>query len=395
MGRRAGLGKVGPTLAHSGADWGEPPWEVDFVPRPRPLPAEVDFAIIGSGFTGLAVACWLRRLAPERNLVVLEAGRLGAGASGRTGGVALDETAGGPLLGLGQVLAGFTDALAELGIQCDLQPTDVWEISRGQGQRDSPMAWEDSGILQIAEQVPGAMLNPGRLLSGLGSVAQARGASLHEHTPVRGIDFQNQLRLELQAGELRAGQVVLAVNGSGLGFEPHPEALAPSGWPLSAQAKFTLAVATAPLTDDQLRALSPEPLPPFYTLDLPYLWGRPLPGNRLLFGGGLVHLQSAEQLAGMNVAEGEPARLLAGLQARVRGLVPPLHSLEFTHRWGGPILFVPGGRPIFCHHPESQRVLVLGGYSGQGIALSVHLARWAAEALLGRRTLPDWGRPEE
>jgi len=45
---------------------------------------------------------------------------------------------------------------------------------------------------------------------------------------------------------------------------------------------------------------------------------------------------------------------------------------------------------VFMRHPRSSRVIVLGGYAGQGVALSVHLGRWAAEAMLGRRELPHW-----
>jgi len=35
-------------------------------------------------------------------------------------------------------------------------------------------------------------------------------------------------------------------------------------------------------------------------------------------------------------------------------------------------------------------VLVLAGYNGHGVALSVYLGQWAAEALLGTRPLPVW-----
>jgi glycine/D-amino acid oxidase-like deaminating enzyme len=82
--------------------------------------------------------------------------------------------------------------------------------------------------------------------------------------------------------------------------------------------------------------------------------------------------------------------------------------VEFTHRWGGPILFVDGMRPVFRWLPrvacaskdlratansraeEYPRALVLGAYAGHGVALSVYLGRWAAEALLGRREPPEW-----
>src|SRR5437016_2002893 len=91
--------------------WGVPPWSVDFRPAPGPLPDRVDFAIVGGGFTGLCAAAWLARLAPKKSVLVLEASALGEGASGRTGGLALEDTAAGPLPGLGDVLAGYQKIL--------------------------------------------------------------------------------------------------------------------------------------------------------------------------------------------------------------------------------------------------------------------------------------------
>jgi len=385
MERPAGHREGTPATSVPGSGWGQPPWEIDFCPRTQPLPAEVDVAIIGGGFTGLAAAAWLGRLSPGTKVAVLEAGALGAGASGRTGGVALDETAAGPLPGLGAVLDAFTQALDEFQIQCDLERTGAWEISRQQGRADSPLAWQDSGVLRVAHEVSGATVDPASLLTSLARAAETCGAALYPHTRVRELRFEHPLRLELHAATVRASQVLLAVNGTGFNLSP---------WPVAARAFFTLATATAPLNHHQLQDLCEESLRPFYTIDLPYLWGRPLPGNRVLFGGGLVSVESEAELAALDVEQAQPKQGLTSLQARVRGLVPALASVEFSCSWGGPILFSLSGRPFLCHHPQSSRVLVLGGYTGQGIAQSVHLARWAVEALLGRRPLPEWGRPD-
>ncbi|MFQ5722931.1 MAG: NAD(P)/FAD-dependent oxidoreductase [Terriglobia bacterium] len=340
-------------------------------------------AVIGGGFTGLAAACWLRRLAPQRSVALLEAGRFGQGASGRTGGVVLDETAGGELPGLGPVLEGFVSSLAELRIDCHLRLSGVWEISRREGRQESPLDWRDSGLLRVADEVPGGALDPGRLLTGLARRAQASGVALQEQARVKRIKFTAPLRLELEEGEVQAEQALLGVNGSGLELLP---------WLPFDRARFTLAVATAPLSPKQRERLGMTPGKPFYTLELPYLWGRPLGNERLIFGGGLVGPESPPALQALDVRRGEPARLLASLEERVRGLVPGLESVEFTHRWGAPILFAPAGRPILCRDPRSERVLVLGGYTGQGVALSVYLARWAAAALLEQRELPEWGQ---
>jgi glycine/D-amino acid oxidase-like deaminating enzyme len=110
--------------------WGAPPWTVGFRPVPRALPDYVDFAIVGGGFTGLSAAAWLRRFAPERSVLLLESASLGDGASGRTGGMALAETAAGKLPGLGEVLAGYKKILRAFRIDARLTLPGVWELSR-------------------------------------------------------------------------------------------------------------------------------------------------------------------------------------------------------------------------------------------------------------------------
>ena len=78
--------------------WGRPPWHVDAVPPAAPLPPRCDVAVVGGGFTGLSAAYHLARRGAR--VVLLEASALGAGASGRTGGIVLEGTAAGPLEGV-------------------------------------------------------------------------------------------------------------------------------------------------------------------------------------------------------------------------------------------------------------------------------------------------------
>ena len=362
--------------------WGEPPWTIDFKPAARTLPEQVDFAVVGGGFTGLAAAVALRRLAPEKTVAVLEASSIGGGASGRTGGIALAGTAAGEMPELGDALAGFADFLREVGVDAGLQARGVWEIGRSRGRRDSPIEWRDSGTLRVVNEVPGGTIDPGRLLSGLGRAAERLGALVFEHAPVLAARFQNPLVLLLPPGELRAHRVLFATNAFAL------DLLDLVG---RAQPKFTLAVATAPLGREALEALGLTERKPFYTLDLPYLWGRVLSSGGIVFGAGLVHVRDGGELNSIDVDSGEARELLDGLMERVRGLHPVLASVEFTHRWGGPILFTPDWNPIFCPHPASNRALILAGYCGHGVALSVHLGRWAAEVLAGRRNdLPEF-----
>ena len=168
--------------------WGTPPWSIGFAPPDRPLPASVDFAVVGAGFSGLAAAAWLRLLAPEKSVAVLEAGRIGNGASGRTGGMALDGSAADDLPGLGNVLAGLQDILAKLDVDCDLSLPGAWEIAR-KGRRipGSPISWDDSGTLRAVAEVPGGTLDPGELVGGLARAAARLGASIFENHGVRWI----------------------------------------------------------------------------------------------------------------------------------------------------------------------------------------------------------------
>jgi glycine/D-amino acid oxidase-like deaminating enzyme len=361
--------------------WGEPPWRIDFVPQPRVLAEEVDFAVIGGGFTGLAAAAWLRRLAPEKTVAVLEAGQVGAGASGRTGGIALAETAAGDLPGLGDVLGGFASVLRELAVECDLNLSGAWEIGRSDGLAQSPIAWEDSGTLRVVREVPGGTVDAGKLVSGLACAAEKQGAVIREWTPVRGMAFEEPLKLELPKGFLHARKVLVATNAMSL------ELSALAG---RAEPKFTLAVATEPVAAGDLEAIGLGERKPFYTVDLPYLWGRVLASNSIVWGAGLVHLKDWREFLLLDIASGQPAELLTTVEKRVRALHPALRSAQFTHRWGGPILVANSWRPVFARHPRSPNALVLGAYAGHGVALSVYLGRWAAEAFLGRRELPEW-----
>src|ERR1700743_1760162 len=87
--------------------WGKSPWRVAFRPKATHIPRSADVVIIGGGFSGLSASAHFACLASRRKIVLLEAAEIGAGASGRTGGMTLAETAGGDLPGLGDVLQGF------------------------------------------------------------------------------------------------------------------------------------------------------------------------------------------------------------------------------------------------------------------------------------------------
>lgn len=386
--------------------WGTPPWTIDFRPASHTLPGQVDFAIVGGGFTGLSAAAWLPKLAPKKSVLVLEASSLGEGASGRTGGLALAETAAGPLPDLGDVLAGYKKILRTLHIDARLELPGVWELGRSNPAKGSPISWNDSGSLQVVRSVPGGAVDPGKVVGGLARAAERAGAQIAENAEVRAIEYSNpprlrvhqKIRARIQQKEICAGQILFATNAFSLEL---------SGLQGATQSKLTLALATAPLTAAQLKAIGLFSRHPFYTVDLPYLWGRLLESNGIVFGAGLVPMPAsiaslftrsskdsqqfaAPDLYRFDVRKGEAAESFRWLESRMHALHPALKPVRITHRWAGPILFTEGMRPIFRRHPRSENIMVLAGYNGHGVALSVYLGQWAAEALLGTRSLPSW-----
>jgi glycine/D-amino acid oxidase-like deaminating enzyme len=367
----------------SNAGWGNSPWTIDFRSTARALPSEIDFAIVGGGFTGLSAAARLRQVQPDKTTAVFEADCVGAGSSGHTGGMTLAESAAGDLPGLGDVLKGFAEIQRELKIECDFNLPGVWELGRKKIKKDSPISWNDSGTLGVVSDVPGGNVDPGKLVSGLAQAAQRLGAAIFENARVKNISYQQPLELEVAGKRVRAGQVLIATNA---------ESLELSDLSGGAEPKFTLALATEPLTDAQLNGVGLSTHKPFYTVDMPYLWGRPLHRNQVIFGSGLVHLEHWSELLNLNIASGEAAGLMRLLESRVRSLHPALKNVHFTNRWGGPILIADEMTPVFKHHLKSKKIIVLGGYSGHGVALSVYLGRWAADVLAGQRKLPWWNK---
>jgi gamma-glutamylputrescine oxidase len=403
-------------------NWGTTPWKISFRDGARRLPEYVDFAVVGGGFTGLTAAAWLARGVSKKSVLLLEAGQLGNGASGRTGGMALAQTAAGDLPELGDVLRGYRNILKTLHVDADLELPGVWEIARGNRSMEgrlirplqrSPIDWNDSGRVRAVGKVSGGTVDPGKVVSGLARAAVKRSAQIVEDAAVVKIEFADPARLHVRrksAGRVTdkvvtAGKVLLATNAGSVDLA---EELFRGKVP--AEPKLTFAIATAPLTKRQLADIGMRSGRPFYSVDLPYLWGRLLKNNRMIFGSGLVPgfgeslrdtkeaQQSADSqvkkvwtgLEEFDIRRGEPAERIRTLEKRVRQLHPALKNARITHRWGGPILLTSDFVPVFGSHPENRNVIVLGGYSGHGVALSVYLGRWAAEALLDGKPLPSW-----
>ena len=375
--------------SHARDLWGVPPWKIDFTPPKLSLPSTVDFAVGG------------RRLCRScRRCLVTHFGSQEIGGCPRSGAhrkrrqrtdrrFVLSESAAGDLPGLGDVLAGLKKILRRLRVESDLLLPGAWEIAHSDHAKQSenarplkgrsPIHWRDfdSREIRVTGTVPGGTLDPGKQVSGLARAAVRSGAFIAENCGVQKIEWTDPPTLHLARGRLRAKKILLATNALSLKI---------SGLGKSAvQPKLTLAARTAPMTEKNLRKIGLGARKPFYTIDFPYLWGRVCADRSIVWGAGLVDAPNSGELEDVDVSKGRAAEMFASFEKRVHALHPALAKARFTHKWGGPIAFRENFRPVFAHHPDSANGVVLGIFAGHGVALSVYLGTWAAEALLGRR----------
>jgi glycine/D-amino acid oxidase-like deaminating enzyme len=124
---------------------------------------------------------------------------------------------------------------------------------------------------------------------------------------------------------------------------------------------------------------------PFYTRDLPLLWGRLLPDGTFLFGRELVPFPR-------EAIPGAVSRQLVSagdrLIARVRGLHPSLKDVAMRRFWAGPTARTAAGIPALVEDRDLPGVLWVGGCGGHGLAQSFRLGhmagRWIERSLAGQ-----------
>lgn len=369
------------TVTNEPSRWGESPWEIPIDIPAAPLPERCDVAVLGAGFTGLSTAYHLARRGVR--VVVLEAAGIGAGASGRTGGLVLEGTAAGPLERVDRCLEAIAATVAEARIDCDLFLPGCWTVRHVAEDGTRPPGWRDGDrwIVRSGSE-PGGTVDPGKLVAGLARATQAAGAAIHEPAPAQRITASGAgYRIGSAAGELSADQVVVALNAYATQL---------LDLPLTFRSALTLAVCTAPVDAATLDAIAMSDRAPFYTHDLPYLWGRHVPGGRLVFGAGLIFPDDGD-VRSVDLAHPQAADSMARLEARVHGLHAALADVDVTHRWGGPIAFLPGGVPILSRVPGMPGVIAYAGCAGHGVALGVRIGQLVAAAVVDGAPLPSWG----
>lgn len=230
-------------------------WSAILPGQPAPVPlagdAEADFAIVGGGFAGLSAARRLGQLNPGAKVVVLEAGRIAEGASGRNSGfmidlphdISSDDYSGGgadaEIIALNRRAIGFArEAVADYGIDpayfdpagkvngAASEAADALNASYARhlaslGEPSEPLDRQQMQELTGSPHyisglyTPGTvMLQPAGYVRGLAQGLRRDGVAVFETTPVQELTRRGQAwELATARGTVRAGKVILANNG--------------------------------------------------------------------------------------------------------------------------------------------------------------------------------------
>ncbi|MFC3568453.1 NAD(P)/FAD-dependent oxidoreductase [Paracoccus simplex] len=358
-----------------------------------------DVVVVGAGYTGLSAALHLAEAG--REVAVLEAHRVGFGASGRNGGqlgsgqrLEVDELeamagreAARRLWDMAEEAKRLTRELAaRAGVpvmdgiahafrkpaEFDHARALIDRLARDYGygriealDRDAFRALVPSEAYVAGELDRGAgHLNPLNLAIGMARLADAAGARIRELSHVHHIRHGQKAGeksiVQTGKGRVICDHVILAANGYLGHLDSH---VAARVMPIN-----NFIAATEPLGARAAEVLA-RPIGVHDTKFVVNYW-RLDPEGRLIFGGG------------ENVSYRFPADIAAKVRKPLLEIYPGLADVALTHAWGGTLAITMNRMPCFAR--PAPNCLSASGYSGHGLALATLAGKLMAQAVQGQ-----------
>ncbi|MDW4548220.1 FAD-binding oxidoreductase [Defluviimonas sp. D31] len=377
-------------------------WYADSAEAPGPYPEATgdltcDVCVVGAGFTGLSAA--LHLAGRGFDVILLDAHRVGWGASGRNGGQVgtgqrLDQEALEKMVGLDHARAlwdlaqesvALTKALAdEHAPDAGFAPGIIHACHKA---RYVPHAREyaekmarDYGYDLIRPldreemrhmvgspayhggdiDMGGGHLHPLRYAFGLARAGQAKGVRIFERSKVTAITETAPATVATEKATITAGHVVLACNGY---LGDLNKRVATRVMPIN-----NFIVATEPMTPESQESLIRGN---HAVADTKFVinYFRFSDDHRLLFGGAESYGYRFPDIAAL-------------VRKPMLEIYPQLKDIKITHAWGGTLGITMNRMPHF--ERLAGNILSASGYSGHGVAMATLGGKLAAEAIAGQ-----------
>ncbi|MDI6028753.1 FAD-binding oxidoreductase [Corticibacterium sp. UT-5YL-CI-8] len=358
----------------------------------------VDVAIVGGGYTGMSAAVHLAKAGTR--VALIEAHRLGDGASGRNGGqigtgqrawteeleaeLGLDRAK--ALFGIAEeAKAHLMEFTATNGIDMEYVPGQISVTHKKRylddykrhaelmverydyphvsfmDARETAERLGSTAYFGGVRDTGTGHIHPLKLAIGTARVASEAGAMLFENTKATNIASSGgKVRVTTASGTITADKCLIAVNAYGGNLEPVSAAhVMPIG---------SFIGATVPLGGD-----SPV-LPGGEAVDdsrFVVRYFRRSKDGRLLFGGREVY--------GVD----DPKDIHIHIRKQISEVYPDLKDVEITHGWGGYVGITLPRKPFV--REVMPNVISAGGYSGHGVMLSNFVGKLYAETISGNR----------
>lgn len=355
---------------------------------------QTDVCIVGGGYTGLWTAINLKQQQPMLDVVVIEKGLCGSGASGRNGGCMLTwstkylsmkklygEEEAARLVKASEQAVYEIDAFCKAhDIDAQLRLDGTLYTATNQAQEglmdpvlqalstqeiNSWQQWQKKQVQQAAGSTlhnegfyspAAASVQPAMLARGLKQVAEKLGIKVYESTPMEDINTDIPITITTPQADIFAGKVVLALNAWMV--EKFPEF----------RRSVVLVSSDMAITDPIPEKLDEMGLKDGKTVVDSRIfvhYYRTTPDGRLMLGKGGNHFSYANRISPVF---DQPSRYQALLRSSFNRLFPQLENQKFATTWTGASDRSVTGLPFFGRMKQNDNIYYGLGYSGNGVA---------------------------